>query len=85
MATGEHLNAGDHCSSNDDMDTGEAVNVLDAGLAALGSDQMLCDSMHEPGSFLSATGNFGQPQLVTGQLLKFKSDACEDWQAGTDM
>ena len=39
MATGEHLNAGDHCFSNDDMATGEAVNVLDAGLAALGSDQ----------------------------------------------
>jgi hypothetical protein len=65
------------------MDTGEADNVLNANLAAMRSDQMLCDPMHVPESDSSATGNFGQPQLVIGQQLKFQSDACEDWQAGT--
>jgi len=87
MAIEEHLSTEVHCISNDKMDTGEAENVLNAGIAGVGSDQMLssCDPMHVPGSDSSATGNFGQPQLVIGQRLKFQSDGCEDWQAGTVM
>jgi hypothetical protein len=63
MAMEEHLSAEDHCISNDNMDTGEAENVLNAGIAAVRSDQMLssCDPKHVPGSDSSATGNFGQP------------------------